>query len=129
MKGIEILIVTRSVVLQQGLGALLESLPEVATVKAIGSLSGAFTWVEEHQPHIVLLDEELTGRNPKAALEKIRALSSTVQRVLLADDVQQVSLLITHAEAVVIKGIQPSAIASMIANLLSTKGEENVNKK
>jgi DNA-binding NarL/FixJ family response regulator len=125
MKDIEILIVTRSVVLQQGLGALLESLPEVATVKAIRNLSDAYTWIEERQLHIVLLDEELTGKNTKAALEKIRSLSPAVQRVLLADDVQQVNLLITHAEAVVIKGIQPSAIASTISNLLSTKGEEH----
>ena len=122
---IEILIVTRSVVLQQGLGALLECLPGVTSVKAVGSLQGAYTWIEERQPKIVLLDESLAAKNPKSALEKIRSLSPHTQRVLLADDVQSVNLLLAHAEAVLIKGSQPSAIASTITSLFSTKGDEH----
>lgn len=119
MNYIEILIVTRAVVLQQGLGALLESLPEVQSVKAIKELSSAYTWIEVHQPQVVLLDESLVTKNPKPALEKIRSLSPQTQRVLFADDMQSASLLLTHAEAVLIKGIQPSAIASTITALLS----------
>lgn len=125
MENIEILIVTRSVVLQQGLGALLESLPEVTNVKAVKDLQSAYELFTEHQPKIVLLDESLAGRNPKAALQKIHSLSPQTQRVLLADDVQSVNLLLTHAEAVLIKGSQPSAIASIITNLLITKGDEH----
>lgn len=126
---VEILIVTRSIVLQQGLGALLEYLPDVTRVIANGSLQSAYAWIEEYQPKIVLLDESLVMNNPKPALEKIRSLSPDAQRVLLADDVQSVNLLLTYAEAVLIKGIQPSAIASTITNLLSNKGDEHVNEK
>lgn len=121
----EILIVTRSVVLQQGLGALLECLPGVKSVKAVGSLQSAYAWIEEHQPKIVLLDESLVPKNPKPALEKIHSLSPHTQRFLLADGVQAMNLLLTHAEAVLIKGIPPSAIASTITNLLTTKGDEH----
>lgn len=124
-QSVEILIVTHSVVLQQGLGALLECLPGVTSVKAAVSLQSAYVWIEEHQPKIVLLDESLVTKNPKPALEKIRSLSQRTQRVLFADDVHAANLLLTHAEAVLIKGIQPSAIASTITNLLSTKGDEH----
>ena len=125
MKTVEILIVTRSIVLQQGLGALLECLPDVTSVKTVGDMQSAYAWIEEHQPRIVLLDESLVTKNPNLALESIRSLSPRACRVLLADNIQSANLLLTHAEAVLIKGIQPSAIASIISNLLSTKGDEH----
>ena len=125
MKAIEILIVTRSVVLQQGLGALIESLPEVASVKAVKDLSSAYAWIEEHQPQMVFLDEDMPGKNTKASLEKIRSLSPDTQRALLANDIQEVNLLLTHAEVVLIKGASPCVISTIITNLLSTKGEKN----
>lgn len=125
MEIVEILIVTRSVVLQLGLCALLESLPEAPIVKAVKDLQFAYAWIEERQPKIVLLDESLATKYPKAVLEKIHSLSLNTQRVLLADDVQSVNLLLTHAEAVLIKGIQPSVITTILTNLLSTKGDEH----
>lgn len=122
MKNIEVLIITRSVYLQQGLGALLESLPQVSRVKAIRELQDAHALIEEHQPKIVLLDETLLGKDPIPALEKIRSLSPETSRVLLADDVQGMELVLTHAEAVCIKGISPDALASTVTNLLNTRG-------
>ena len=122
---VEILIVTRSIVLQQGLGALLECLPGVKNVKAAGSLQSAYAWIEERQPKIILLDESLVTKNLKPALEKIHSLSTQAQRVLLADDVQSMNQLLIHAEAVFIKGIQPSAITSTITKILSEKGDEH----
>lgn len=70
MKTIEILIVTRSVFLQQGLGALLESPPQISRVKAVKDLQDAHTLIAEHRPNIVLLDETLLDKDPKPALEK-----------------------------------------------------------
>lgn len=128
-QNLEILIVTRSVALGQGLGALLESLPGNTRVKAIQGLTSAYAWIEAHLPKIVLLDEDILGRSPEAVLEKIRSLSPHTRRALLANDIQQVSLLLTYAEAVLIKGTQPSVIAWTITNLLSTKGDEHVTEK
>lgn len=119
----EILIVTRSVVLQQGLGALLESLPGIASVKAIRELYSAYAWIEAHQPGIVLLDASLLKNRAEAALEKIQALSPASQRVLLVDDVQEVNLMPRYAEAILIKGVSPSALATIMTNLLSEKGD------
>jgi DNA-binding NarL/FixJ family response regulator len=125
MKTIEVLIVTRSVFLQQGLGALLESLPQISRVKATRDLQSAFTLIAEHQPKIVLLDETLLGKDPKPALEKIRSLAPDTKRALLVDDVLEMDLLVSHAEAVLIKGTAPASIASIITSLLSEKGDKH----
>jgi DNA-binding NarL/FixJ family response regulator len=123
MKTIEVLIVTHSVVLQQGLGALLESLPQISRVKTAKDLQSAFTLIEEHRPKIVLLDESLVSRDLKDALDTIHSLSPATKRVLLADDVQKMELILIHAEAICIKGISPDALASTVTNLLDSKGD------
>jgi DNA-binding NarL/FixJ family response regulator len=122
-QNIEILIVTRSIVLQQGLGALLESLPGVTSVKALRDLANAYLWIEVHQPGIVLLDSRLLGPRPETALEKIQTLARETKRVLLVDDVQQVNLMLGYAEAILIKGVSPSALTAIVTNLLSEKGD------
>src|SRR5687768_2525427 len=125
MKNIEILIVTRSVVLQQGLGALLESLPDITSAKAIRELTKAYAWIEAHQPGIVFIDSNVLGTNPEMSLEKIQTLSPKTRRVLLFADVQKVNLMPRYAEAILIKGAAPSAVASTVTNLLSAKGDDH----
>ncbi len=124
MKNMEILIVTRSVVLQQGLGALLESLPGITSVKAIRDLTSAYAWIDAHQPGIIFIDLDIIGKNPETALEKTLILSPFTRRVLLVNEVQKVNLMPKYAEAIVIKGISPSAVTSIVADLLSEKGNE-----
>lgn len=124
-QSVEVLIVTRSLVLQQGLGALLESLPGITRVKAIRELTEACAWIESRQPKIVLLDTVLFGNTPGADLEKIHRLSPETQRVLLVDDVQDVKWVPRYAEAILIKGVSPSAVATIVTDLLLSKGAEN----
>jgi len=124
MNSIEILIVTRSVVLQQGLGALLESLPGVTKVKAVRDLDSAHTWIEEHQPKIVLLDSALLGNDPRISLGKIPLLSPDTQRALLVNDVQDVKWIPQYAEAILIKGTLPTTVAAIVTNLMSIQGKK-----
>jgi DNA-binding NarL/FixJ family response regulator len=121
---VEVLIITRSVALQEGLGALLESLPGVTHVKAIKDLANAYAWVESHQPELALLDVALSGGDSQV-LERIQILSPTTQRILLVDQVQDVQWVPQFAEAVLIKGIAPGAVATIVNNLLSTKGDKD----
>lgn len=120
-----ILIVTRSVNLEHGLGALLESLPIVTSVKIIRETTSALKWIEGYQPEIVLLDLLLSGKDPQAFLEKVRALSPATQRVLLLDAPQDGKWVPQYAEVILLKGVAPSSVVALITNLLSTKGEEN----
>jgi DNA-binding NarL/FixJ family response regulator len=119
-----ILIVTRSVDLEHGLGALLESVPGVTSVKVIQEKMSALKWIESHQPAIVLLDLDISGRDPREFLEKTRAVSAETMRVILVNDLQDVNWVPHYAEAILLKGVAPASVVTIITNLLSTKGEE-----
>lgn len=121
----EALIVTRSIVLQQGLGALLESLTGITKVIALKELPGSIAWIETHLPAIVLLDFRLTGSHTQSVLARVQELSPDTRRVLLVDDVQDVNWVPSYADAVLIRGIPPQAVATLLANLLSSKGEDH----
>jgi hypothetical protein len=71
------------------------------------------------------LDLALVGKKAEVFLEKIILLSPETLRVLLVDDVRDLKWLPQFAEAVLIKGIAPSAVATILTNLLFVKGDEN----
>jgi DNA-binding NarL/FixJ family response regulator len=117
---VEILILTRSIVLQQGLRALLDCLPTTTDVKAIQDLSNAYPWIQSHAPRIVLLDIALSGSDPRPVLEKIQSISTGTQRILLVDDVHEMTLIPQYAEAILVKGAAPSVVTIIVTNLLSS---------
>ena len=124
-KPTEILIVTRILVLQQGLSALLKSMPGIANIKAINDLSNACLWIELHAPRIVLLDVALLGSDHRHVLKKIQNLSPDTQRILLVDGAQEANLVPQYAEAMLIKGAAPAAVTAIVTNLLTSKGVEH----
>jgi DNA-binding NarL/FixJ family response regulator len=119
------LIVTHSIVLQQGLSALLESLPEIMKVTAMKEISSAYAWIETHQPKLVLLDYRITRKDTKFVLAKVQELCPETRRVLLMDDVQEADWVPRYADAILIKGIPPQAVAALLSSVLSTKGNES----
>ena len=120
----EALIVTQSVVLQQGLSALLESLPEIMKVTAMKEITSAYPWIETHRPKIVLFDYRITRNDTKFVLAKVQELCPETRRVLLVDDVQEADSVLHNADAILIKGIPPQAVAALLSSVLSTKGNE-----
>jgi hypothetical protein len=67
----------------------------------------------------------LTGNDPRLVLEKIQSISTETQRILLADDVHEMTLIPQYAEAILIQGAAPAAITTIVTNLLSSKGVEH----
>jgi DNA-binding NarL/FixJ family response regulator len=124
-KTMKILIITRSIVLQQGLGALIEALPGILSVDASKELANAYSWIEVYQPDMALLDVALLGEDVQNVLETLRRLSPDTQRVLLVDHVDEVRWVPRYAEAIVIKGDSPTAVAGIVTNLLFSKGDED----
>lgn len=118
------LIATRSIPLGEGLDALLKAIPQIDEVEIITSLEKALQKIEARKPEIVLLDVALSGNKAQALLEKIVSLSPETQRVLLVDDVQDVKWMPQYAEAILIKGVSPSAVATIVTNLLLSKGDK-----
>lgn len=124
-KTVDVLIFTGSIVLQQALYALLESLPGITSVKTTGELANLPSCIESHQPRIVLLDIALSGNDPRPILEKIQRLSPQTRRILLVDQVEDMRWVPQYAEAIVLKGAPPSSVATIVTNLMLTKGDED----
>lgn len=116
-------IVTRSILLADGLAALLGAIPQIDEVKIARNVDEAMAQIESLKPRIALIDSVGLGNRPTEVLEKIVLVSPETQRLLLVDGVQEVKWMPKYAEAVLIKGVSPSAVATIVTNLLFPKGE------
>ena len=120
-----VVIATRSIPLADGLEALLEAISQIEKVEIVRTMEDAMQRIEDIKPRMLLLDLSLAGKKPEAFLEKIIFLSPETLRVLLVDDVQDIKWLPQFAEAILIKGVSPSAVATILTNLFFLKGDES----
>ncbi len=120
-----VVVATRSIPLADGLEALLKAIPQIEKVEIVRTIEQALQRVEDIKPRILLLDLALAGKQPEALLERIILLSPETLRALLVDDVQDIKWLPQFAEAILVKGASPSAVATILTNLLFVKGDEN----
>ncbi len=120
-----VVIATRSIPLADGLEALLKSIRQIEKVEIVRTMEDALQRIEEIKPRVLLLDLDLAGKKPETLLERIILLSPETLRALLVDDVQDIKWLPQFAEAILIKGASPSAVATILTNLLFVKGDEN----
>lgn len=116
-----VIIATRSVPLADGLNALLKAIPQIEKVEIVGTIEQAMQRVEETKPRVILLDLSLAGKRPQALLEKILLLSPETLRVLVVDGIQDMKWQPQFAEAILIKGVSPSTVATLLTNLLLVK--------
>lgn len=122
---IVVVIATRSIPLACGLESLLKTIPQIEKVELVRTMENTLQRVEDIKPKILLLDIALAGKKPEAFLERIISLSSETLRVLLVDDARELKWQPQFAEAILIKGVSPSAVAAIFTNLLFLKGDEN----
>jgi DNA-binding NarL/FixJ family response regulator len=122
---VQAFVVTRSIPLADGLDALLAAISQIDEVGIERNMDEALEQIENRKPRIVLIDSVLVGNRPEELLKKIISLSPQTQRILLVDDVQQVKWMPQYAEAVLIKGVSPSAVAAIVTHLLFSKGDEH----
>ena len=120
-----VVIATRSIPLADGLEALLKAIPQIEIVEIVRTMEHVVQRIEDIKPRILLLDLALAGKTPEALLERILLFSPETLRVLLVDDVQDIKWQPQFAEAVLIKGVSPSAVAAILTNLLFVKGDGN----
>ncbi len=120
-----VVIATRSIPLADGLEALLKAISQIEKVEIVRTMEDALKRIEDIKPRILLLDLSLAGKKPEALLEKIILLSPETMRVLLVDDVRDLKWQPQFAEAILINGVSPSAIAAIFTDLLFIKGDKN----
>lgn len=120
-----VVIATRLIPLADGLEALLKAIPQIQKVEIVGTIEQALQRVGEVKPRMLLLDLSLAGKKPETLLEKIILLSPETLRVLLVDEVRDLKWQPQFAEAILVEGDSPSAVAAILTNLLFLKGDKD----
>jgi two-component system response regulator DegU len=116
------LIVTHRESLQNGLQALVMSIPQVDIIGQVDDGSQALEMVREHHPDLVLLDTNLPNDEEWQVLEQIKALWPDIQCIVLADDVhQQREAATLGADIVLLKGFSPAKLAEIIETIVATE--------
>jgi DNA-binding NarL/FixJ family response regulator len=122
---IVVVIATRSIPLADGLEALLKAIPQIEKVETVRNMEDALKRTEDIKPRVLLLDLSLADKKPEALLEQIILLSPETMRVLLVDNEQDAKWQPQFAEAILIKGVVPSAVVKILTDLLLSKGDKN----
>lgn len=113
------LIVTHRGSLQDGLQALVISIPHVDIIGQVGNGARALEMVHEHHPDMVLLDTNLPNREEWHVLEQIQTLWPEIRCIVLADDVgQQHKATTLGADVSLLKGFPPAKLAEIIEKLM-----------
>jgi DNA-binding NarL/FixJ family response regulator len=112
------LIVTRRGSLQDGLHALVMSIPHVEIIGHVGDGARALEMVRKHHPDLVLLDTNLPDDDEWRVLEQMVALWPEIRCIVLADDVEQHQRATElGADVVLLKGFPPAKLADLIERL------------
>ena len=115
------LIVTHRESLQNGLQALVMSIPKVDIIGQVDDGSQAMAIIQEHHPDMVLLDTHLPNGEEWQILEQIKTLWPEIRCIVLADDVQQQQEATTlGADIVLLKGFPPAKLAETIEAVVVT---------
>jgi DNA-binding NarL/FixJ family response regulator len=115
------LIVTHRESLQDGLQALVMSIPQVDIIGQVDDGPRALAIIQEHHPDLVLLDTNLPNREEWQVLGQIKTLWPEIRCVVLADDVwQQEEAMTLGADIVLLKGFPPAKLAETIEAIVAT---------
>jgi two-component system response regulator DegU len=114
------LIVTHRESLQNGLQALVMSIPQVDIIDQVDNGAQALQIIQEHRPDLVLLDTNLPNDEEWQMLERIKTLWPEIRCVVLADDVRQQREAVTlGADLVLLKGFPPAKLVETIETIVA----------
>jgi DNA-binding NarL/FixJ family response regulator len=115
-----VLIVTHRGSLQNGLQALVTSIPQVDIIGQVDDGSQALAIIQELHPDLVLLDTNLPGNEEWQVLEQMKTLRPETRCIVLADDVrQQQEATQRKADVVLLKGFPPAKLAETIETIVA----------
>jgi DNA-binding NarL/FixJ family response regulator len=89
MKSTLIMIVVNASTLQDGLLALMTTIPRIGVVLVAEDQSSAMRMVDDHRPGLIVLDLDLFGKNTQALTARLSAQSPPGQTIALVDDSEQ----------------------------------------
>jgi len=116
-KSLLALVVSNSGTLQDGLLALMTTIPQVSTVLVAEDIKATIRMVENHQPALVLLDMAL--HKNQVVVQKIKTQWPNIHVVLLVENVsQQKKGEASGADSVLIKGFPVQKLIAIVEGLI-----------
>jgi DNA-binding response OmpR family regulator len=120
-KSILALVVTNSGPLQNGLLALMTTVPKISSVLVAEEVDSALRLAQYHQPTLIILDLSL----PKVqqAIKQIKTQYAQIHLIALAEDIaQQKEIEDFDVDSVLLKGFSAQKLIAIVENILDQQG-------
>ena len=125
MKPTLALVITQQGTLQNGLLALLTSIPQISAVLVAEDASSGLRMLKDHRPTLVLLDMDLPEADGQTILKQIESQGPGIRCIALTDSVQQKQAAETlEADIVLFKGFQAAKLIAVTEELLSQQDSD-----
>jgi len=121
------LVVSNAGSLQNGLSALLTTIPQISPVLADKELGTVLRLVEIHQPALAILD--LSIPEVKEVVRQIKELCPQIQLIVLVNNVQgQKEAEELGLDNVLLKGFSAQKLVDLVEKLINQRGSTSPNQ-
>ena len=125
MNPLLVLIVASVGTLQNGLLALMTTIPQISAVLVAEDISSALRMIVDHRPKLILLDMDLPEDGAQTILRKLKSQSFDIRSVALVDSVQQgQDAESLGADAVLLKGFSAAKLISVTEEILGQQDRD-----
>jgi response regulator NasT len=123
-KSILALVLSSSDTLQNGLLALMTTIPAISAVLVAEDIETALRMAENHQPTLIILDMSLP--QVQDILRQIKVQWPHIHPIVLVEDTAQLNEVNEYgAESVLLKGFPPQKFVGLIESLLTQREKES----
>ena len=125
MKPALALIVASAGMLQNGLLALMTTIPQISAVLVAEDISSALRMIADHRPRLLILDMVLPEDGAQTILVEIKSQSLDIGSVALVDSVQQgQKAQLLGADGVLLKGFSAAQLISVTEEILGQQDRD-----
>ena len=116
-KSILALVVSSSGSLQNGLLALMTTIPTISAVLVAEDVNSALRVVENHQPALIILDMSLA--EVQEVVQQIKSRCSNIHLIVLVEDIaQQKEVEELGVDSVLLKGFPAQKLIAIVENII-----------
>ena len=117
-KSVLALVVSSSGVLQNGLLALMTTIPQISAVLVAEDINSTLRMVENHQPALILLD--MTLPDMQEVIKQIKEQCPRIHLIVLAEDItQQEQAKASGADSVLLSGFSAKKLLAIVENTIN----------
>jgi DNA-binding NarL/FixJ family response regulator len=101
---------------QNGLLALMTTIPQISAVLVAEDINSTLRMVENHQPALVILD--LSPPDMQDVIKQIKEVCPGIQIIVFAEDIAQKEYVEAHGvDYVLIKGFSAQSLITIVENI------------